>query len=141
MKVRTVITLLTAVFVTACAESASSLTPTDGKQTIAVTEDVLRQGISDTIRFGKIHSGEIAVREFVLRNETDAPMIIIRHETSCHCTSFEYGKRPVVKGGETTVKCSFDSRGEYGWQFKLVKLRLAGADEPLRIFVEADVTR
>ena len=33
----------------------------------------------------------------------------------------------------------FDSRGEHGWQMKLLKLYASGSEEPLRIYVEADV--
>lgn len=108
-------------------------------QVIAVTDSVLRHGGADTLRFGRLHSGETAVRRFVLSNRRDVPMVIVRHETTCRCSSFDYTRRPVMAGDSTEVTCTFDSSGEYGWQFKLVKLWLSEAEEPLRIFIEAEV--
>ena len=122
----------------ACSPRQSE-TPHREAQTIAVTDSLLRCGGSDTVRFGRLHSGEVGVKNFILRNFTGKPVVLVRTETTCSCTSFDYERRPVMPGGETRVTCRFDSSGEWGWQFKLVKLWLSEADEPLRIFVEAEV--
>ncbi len=37
------------------------------------------------------------------------------------------------------MQIDFDTRGLYGWQLKLFRLLPAGAREPLRIYVEAEV--
>lgn len=123
----------------ACTQQKSTVSRNANEQTIAITDSLLKHGGSDTLRFGRLHRGERAVKRFVLRNETATPVVVIRHETTCNCTSFEYARRPILPDSLSTVTCTFDSSGESGWQFKLVKLRLSGADEPLRLFIEAEV--
>lgn len=108
-------------------------------QTIVLTDSLLECGVSDTLRFGRLHSGEKAVKSFILRNESSSPVVILDTETSCHCTSFDYTRRPLLAGDETEITASFDSSGEWGWQFKLVKFILSGARAPMRIYVEAEV--
>lgn len=123
----------------ACSQAMPSDAKTDGVQRIEITESLLRNGGADTLRFGRLHSGETAVKSFILHNATSAPVVIIRSDKSCNCASMEFTRRPVMAGDETAVVCTFDTRGEYGWQFKLIKLWLSGAEEPLRIFIEAEV--
>ncbi len=108
-------------------------------QTISITDSTLSADTADTLRFGHMHSGEIAVKRITLRNDTAEPIVIIRHETTCHCASFEYDRRPIVPGGETNIECTFDSRGTRGWQMKLANFYISGAAHPIRIFLEADI--
>lgn len=107
-------------------------------QTVTLTDSLLQCGASDTLRFGHLNAGEQGVRSFVLRNETAEPIVVLDTETNCRCTSFDYSHRPLKTGEEMTVTCIFDSSGEWGWQFKLVKFILS-TGEPLRIYVEAEV--
>jgi len=37
------------------------------------------------------------------------------------------------------VTLTFDSRGEWGWQLKTLDISLAGAQQPLRLLVEAEI--
>ena len=140
MKRISTIALLVLLTAAACSQRPANTAATgNSTQVIAVTDSVLRFGASDTLRLGRLHSGEQAVRSFALRNDTPTPIVIINHSTTCNCTSFDYDRSPCMPGEQTVVRCTFDSRGEFGWQFKLVKMRLSGSDEPLRIFIEAEV--
>ena len=56
---------------------------------------------------------------------------------SCGCTTLEAEARPIAPGQELACSLTFDSRGEYGWQLKLIDVSLAGG-RPLRLFIEAD---
>ena len=80
-------------------------------RTLALTDSLLTAGVADTLKLGHMHSGEMVVKTITLRNDTDEPLVIMRHETTCHCTSMEYDKRPVKPGELIDVKCTFDSRG------------------------------
>ena len=42
-------------------------------------------------------------------------------------------------GDARQVTLTFDSRGEWGWQLKTLDISLAGAQQPLRLLVEADI--
>ena len=58
---------------------------------------------------------------------------------ACGCTTLEYDSQPIMPGSTAAVELRFDARGAWGWQLKLVRLRLLGGGEPFRLYVEADV--
>lgn len=106
---------------------------------IILTDSTLTAGGTDTVRFGRMHSGEIAVQRLWIENRTARPTAIVSYETSCGCTSLEFDPQPIRSGEAQRVSLTFDARGEYGWQLKALDIALAGADRPLRIFVEAEI--
>ena len=106
---------------------------------IAVSDSVLMHGSTDTLRFGRLGSGEIAVLRFQLENASAKPLVILSSQRSCGCISLDHDAQPLAPGQARTLEMTFDSRGEYGWQLKRMDLILAGARKPLRIFVEADI--
>ena len=106
---------------------------------LCVTDAMLATGGSDTVRFGRLRSGEIAVVPLWIGNATDRPIVPADYATSCGCTSLEFDTQPIRPGEARRMTVTFDARGEWGWQFRTVDLQLAGAGHPLRLFVEADV--
>lgn len=106
---------------------------------IAVSDSVLMHGSTDTLRFGRLGSGEIAVLRFQLENASAKPLVILSTQRSCGCISLDHDAQPIAPGQARTLEMTFDSRGEYGWQLKRMDLILSGARKPLRIFVEADI--
>lgn len=106
---------------------------------IAISDSVLMHGSSDTLRFGRLGSGEIAVLRFQLENTSAKPLVILSTQRSCGCISLDHDAQPLAPGQARTLEMTFDSRGEYGWQLKRMDLILSGARKPLRIFVEADI--
>lgn len=138
MMLRGAITAAALLLTLSCAQQSAETRPT-ASQTITLTDSLLQCGVSDTLRFGHLYAGETAVKSFVLRNETSSPIVILDTETNCRCTTFDYTRRPVLAGSETVITASFDSRGEWGWQFKLVKFILSGTGVPMRIYIEAEV--
>ena len=118
--------------------TAARQTPRSGR-IIALTDSVLRNGGSDTIRFGHLGSGEIALSRLRIENRTEKPVVVTSYRTSCGCTSLEFDKQPVPPGGTLPVEITFDSRGEHGWQLKSVELLIAGAPRTFRLLVEADI--
>ena len=106
---------------------------------IAISDSVLMHGSTDTLRFGRLGSGEIAVLRFQLENTSAKPLVILSTQRSCGCISLDHDAQPLAPGQARTLEMTFDSRGEYGWQLKRMDLILSGARKPLRIFVEADI--
>lgn len=106
---------------------------------IALTDSILRSGGSDTVRFGRLRSGEIAVQRLRIENRTDRPMVIVSYGTSCGCSRLEFDNHPIMPGDSQYAELTFDSRGEFGWQLKRLDITLAGTSRPLRIFVEAEI--
>ena len=126
---------------TACREQrrpAREPSPAARGRIIVLTDSLLHQGGADTIRFGRMGSGEIAVMRFSLENRTPKPLVIVSTRRSCGCTSLDYDARPIAPGETRTLEMTFDSRGEYGWQLKRMDI-LFGESGALRLFVEADL--
>ena len=98
---------------------------------ISLTDSILTTGGTDTVRFGRLGSGEIAV----LRR----PVAVASYRRSCGCTTLEFDAQPIAPGDARQVTLTFDSRGERGWQLKALDITLAGGQRPLRLFVEADI--
>ncbi|MBE6210526.1 MAG: DUF1573 domain-containing protein [Rikenellaceae bacterium] len=108
-------------------------------QVVTFTDSLLTSGVTDTLHFGRMHSGEIAVKTLALENSTSEPLVILRHETTCHCATITYTKQPLMPGSRSEIRFEFDSRGEHGWQMKLANFYIAGAERPLRVFIEAEI--
>ena len=120
------------------AAPSSSKTPHKGL-IIALTDSMLVHGGTDTIRFGRLGSGEIAVLRFRIENTTAKPVVLLSTQRSCGCISLSYDAQPIAPAETRTMEMTFDSRGEFGWQLKRMDLFFAGAARPLRLFVEADI--
>lgn len=108
-------------------------------RTIRIGEEFFDRGATDTIRFGRMHSGEIAQLQFRIANRSERPTAIRSYERNCGCTTLEYSQEPFAPGVARQVAISFDSRGSRGWQLKTVEIYLAGGSKPLKLFVEAEV--
>lgn len=108
-------------------------------QTISIDNASLESGASDTLRFERMHSGEIIAKQIKVENRSDKPLVITHHTISCGCLSVNYDRKPTQKGESTTIDIEFDSRTMYGLQLKSLVLHLAQMEQPLRIIVEAEV--
>lgn len=106
---------------------------------IRLTDRRIETGGSDTVRFGHLHSGEIAVMQLWLANETEHPIVLSDYRRNCGCTKLEFDNQPIHAGEAQLLSLTFDSRGEWGWQFKTIDLLLSGMDQPFRLFIEADI--
>ena len=106
---------------------------------ISLTDSILTTGGTDTVRFGRLGSGEIAVLRLWLANDASRPMAVASYRRSCGCTTLEFDAQPIAPGDARQVTLTFDSRGERGWQLKALDITLAGGQRPLRLFVEADI--
>ena len=119
--------------------TAPQVAPTAPLQTIVSVGDTLAPAPSDTLRLGRMHSGEVIAVGIGIRNFADKPLVITRTETTCGCTDIDYPTQPVGVGDTARVEVRFDSQGFYGWQFKRVRLYTTADVSPLTIYVEAEV--
>lgn len=106
---------------------------------IRLTDRILEAGGSDTVRFGHLHSGEIAVMRLWLANRTEHPLVLSDYRRSCGCTTLEFDTQPILADEAQPVSFTFDSRGEWGWQLKTIDLLFIGTNRPFRLFVEAEI--
>ena len=108
-------------------------------QKLLLSDSIARFGGADTIRFGQMHEGEIAEKPLQLVNEGKTPLVIRTVERTCGCTTLEYENQPLMPGERRQMMLRFDTRGEWGWQLKLLRLYLNEGSNPLRLYVEADI--
>ena len=100
---------------------------------------MLARGGSDTIRLGRMHEGEILAYPLAFRNASQRVTLVREVERTCGCTTLEYENQPLMPGERRQITLRFDARGEWGWQLKLLRLYLNDGQEPLRLYVEADI--
>lgn len=113
-----------------------ALTPS---QSIEINPEALKMGITDTLSFGHMRSGEVIKKRITLENSTSEPIVILRHVNTCGCTKISYERKPIEVGANTAIDFEFDSKGQMGWQMKLIELYLAGSDQKIKIYIEAEV--
>lgn len=130
--------LLCAAVVCCAACGRNSVPPKPKGRVFVLTDSLLAAGGRDTLRLGRLRSGEIAVSRLWFENRSSRPLIVASYERTCGCTSLEFGAEPFVPGDFRAVTLTFDSRGEWGWQFKPIDIRFAPFGS-FRLFVEADV--
>ena len=135
--VRALVILVPALLTAACGTRPQT-TERKGR-IIALTDSILTAGGTDTVRFGRLGSGEIAVLRLWLANDASRPVAVASYRRSCGCTTLEFDAQPIAPGDARQVTLTFDSRGERGWQLKALDITLAGGQRPLRLFVEADI--
>ena len=120
-------------------KKTASMASVVNTQTIAISANDVEQGVADTLRFGKMRSGEIIAKTLRVENRCNRPIVLLRHTTTCGCIKINYDRKPIVARGSTDVVMEFDSRTMYGLQLKTLNLFFAEKDQPLKIFVEAEV--
>lgn len=139
MNVLRALAVLAAAGVVACSGGGRRADLPFAGHSVALTDSMLACGGVDTIRFGRLHEGAVARRQVELRNDTQRPLVVRQWEASCGCVTTEYENQPLAPGASRRIAVVFDARGEWGWQMKLLTLRFAGAEAPLKLFIEAEV--
>ncbi len=74
--------------------------------------------------FGEIpRKGGDIEHEFPFENDGDAPLVIVRAQTSCSCLKISYPKRPVAPGASGTIRVVYEPhKSEPGSFNKLVQI-------------------
>lgn len=106
---------------------------------LTIDEQTLSRGGADTVRLGRLHEGEIAELPLRLKNGSSRPLLLAEYDRSCGCTTLSFENRPIRPDSTAALQLRFDTRGEWGWQLKLLRLYFAGAAEPFRLYVEAEI--
>ena len=119
-------------------EYATASAPIDVR-TITIDNSSLERVVSDSLQFGRMRSGEIITKTVRIENRGDEPILLTHHQVSCGCLKVQYDRRPISAGESCDVSIEFDSRTMYGLQLKNLILYLAEKDNPIKIFVEAEV--
>ncbi len=126
----------------ACGEKASEASGTAAagllsSARVVVLADTLLA--ADTVRLGRLHEGEQVRLPLALENRAARPLVVAEVRSGCGCLGLEVAPAPIPAGARASAVLKFDARGLWGWQFKMLELRLAGVRPVRRIFVEAEI--
>ena len=108
-------------------------------QQVEINEKSIEQGVSDTLQFGRMHSGEVIAKTLRFKNSTSHPLVLLRHTTTCGCIKVEYDRRPIAVNSWGEIRFEFDTRTLQGWQLKLMEFYFAEKSKPLKVYAEAEV--
>jgi len=64
----------------------------------------------DNYDFGKIKQNKPVSIEFEVTNSGNAPLLLVKVEPACNCTTSDYTKSPIMPGQKGIVKVSFDAK-------------------------------
>lgn len=108
-------------------------------RTITISREILAAGISDTLQLGRMRQGEVIAKDIRIINADTLPMVILHEETTCGCTKAQYSREPISPGASSDIHIEFDSHSQMGWQMKRLGLYFANSDNPLKIYIDAEV--
>lgn len=106
---------------------------------ISISDSTLLYGGADTIKFGKMQSGEAIRKQLWIKNVSSKNIVLNAYHTTCRCTILDYDKKPISPNKGKKAFLTYDSRGFSGWQFKVIRIEFAGSKKPYRIYIEADI--
>lgn len=72
--------------------------------------------------FGDIKQGDKVEHIFTFENSGTEPLIITHVQTTCGCTASEWSHEPILPGKKSTLKVTFDSKGKFGRQNKVISI-------------------
>lgn len=128
---------------TACGDGNATKTDTTtaaiNTQEITIKPEAIENGISDTLKFGKMRSGEIIAKTVRVTNGCNHPIVLLRHTTTCGCIKISYDRKPIAPQGSADIHFEFDTRTLHGWQMKLMEFYFAEKGKPMKIYAEAEV--
>lgn len=87
--------------------------------TVALPEGRLTV-LKDEIDLGSFESTEVREGGVTIRNDGDAPLVIVRVSTDCGCTVPRYPHDEILPGDTATVSVRFDGKGRTPGNFRKV---------------------
>lgn len=74
-------------------------------------------------KFPKTEQGVLLEHSFKVTNTGDAPLIISDYKVSCPCTKAFLPEEPIAPGASYELKVTFDTKGKYDFQDRIIYLR------------------
>ncbi|MBI1838304.1 MAG: DUF1573 domain-containing protein [Flavobacteriia bacterium] len=90
---------------------------------------------------GKINSGEIIEKEFIITNKSDQEITLGETRNPCPCTQIEMAKKTIKPNETIKIKVKFDSKGYEGQTVKSVYLNVLGQEGELRLILTSEVVK
>ena len=88
--------------------------------------------------FGKIKQHVPATYVFTFKNVSDKPVVIESAVAGCGCTTPEYPKGVIAKGGSNKIKVTYNAEALNTFT-KQVTVKVANVAEPIVLTIEGEV--
>ncbi len=108
-------------------------------QVIALSDSLVAHRKADTISFGRVHEGELVVKELTLLNAGDKAFAVTSLDLSCGCVRADYPREPLMPGAKAPVTLTLDTRDLRGWIFKTVGVRTSLTTQSYLLYITAEV--
>jgi uncharacterized cupredoxin-like copper-binding protein len=120
-----------------CAVTSRSLA-----QDTAVTAKEKDSQDKYTWDFGYVRQGQILKHDFILKNDSNKPLVIKSVNTSCGCTASKAKKEKLSPGETTDIEVSFKSKGYSGEVTQYIYVYTDNLDNQIiRFIIKANVVK
>ncbi len=85
-------------------------TQSSGKLDVSELKYPVVKWVKESFDFGKIKQNKPVEVEFEVMNTGNAPLLIVKVEPACGCTTADYTKSPILPGQKGKVKVVFDAK-------------------------------
>ena len=75
------------------------------------------------VKFAKTYEGVLLEHQFKITNTGSVPLILSDYKVECSCTKAYLPKNPILPGETYDVKVTFDTKGKYGFQDRIIYLK------------------
>lgn len=77
----------------------------------------------DVYKFPETKEGVLLEHDFVLTNTGKVPLIFSDYKVECPCTKVILPNKPIVPGETYKLKVTFDTKGKYYYQDRIIYLK------------------
>jgi len=83
--------------------------------------------------FADVKEGEQLSHTFEFTNTGNQPLIISEYKVACSCTKAEFLKAPILPGQKSEIIITFDTKGKYGYQDRIIKIYSNANKSPIKL--------
>ena len=89
--------------------------------------------------FADVKEGEQLSHTFEFTNSGSEPLIISGYKVACSCTKAIFSKEPILPGYKSQITITFDSKGKYGFQDRIIKVYSNAKRNPIKLRIKVFV--
>jgi len=89
--------------------------------------------------FADAKEGEQLFHVFKFTNTGNEPLVISDYQVACSCTKAIYSKAPILPGQVSEITITFDTKGKYGYQDRVVKVYSNARKNPVKLRIKVFV--
>jgi hypothetical protein len=89
--------------------------------------------------FADVKEGEQLSHTFEFTNSGNEPLVISDYQVACSCTKAIFSKEPILPGQKSVIEITFDTKGKYGYQDRIIKIFSNAKKSPVKLRIKVFV--